>query len=114
MEQGLQKQPQWFAYECPCTPGRLVLHHFDFVTFTMGSVNYGEEGDKEGAIIVPTEFAVFDLSCERCGKASRTGVRVEDIDWFLDRLTPYVTHDRQMIEKILWYWDDGTADDHQE
>lgn len=109
MEQGLQKQPTWFAYECPCVPGKLILHQFECLGFTMGTVNYGDEKDEN--LLIPTEFIVFEIQCEHCGKTSKTCIRVSEIDWFLDRLTPWVTHDPCMADKILWYWDDGPETD---
>ena len=89
----------------PALKGKLILHHFSCIGFNTGSVNYG--ADKEENLAIPTEFVVFELTCEHCGKTTTTGIQFSDIDYFLDRLTPAVTHDPNLRELILWYWDDN-------
>ena len=100
----IQKQPQWFAYECACAKGKLILHHFEVKMWK----TVMEETEVEG-VFTPVEYMVFTIECERCGKRQIKKIPVENINWFLDRLTPWCTHDPELYDQILWYWDDGTA-----
>lgn len=100
-KQGLQKlQPQWLAHECPCTTGKTILHTFKCLGFQKEGIKYGED------FVIPVEYIVFQLECERCHKKSFTKLPLEEIDYLLDRLTPNVTHDLELSNQILWYWNE--------
>jgi len=105
MKQGLQKQPQWFAYECPCTKGKLVLHTFRCEGFAFAPSQITEE------LSVPVEYMAFTLICEKCKKKKLRRIEMNDMDWFLDRLTPNVTHDPELCDCILWYWENDMEEE---
>lgn len=113
--QGIQKrpEPQWFAYECPCTKGKLILHHFRCLNFVTAPEILIKGIDGNGEVTTMVEYMNFEIMCEKCEKQTKHSIAMENIDFFLDRLTPNCTHDPELRDQIVWYWKNKTEQEEE-